>query len=51
MLGETYGHLDIDAKFVAWVERDRVLKPSAIVAEWLDGNPFAHEDLQYATSW
>ena len=48
MLGETYEHLDIDAAFLAWVKRDRVLKPSSIVVEWLDSNPFAHNDPAYA---
>jgi len=24
MLGETYEHLDIDEKFLAWVKRDKV---------------------------
>jgi len=31
MLGETYEHLDIDAGFVAWVTRDKVLQPTSIV--------------------
>ena len=48
MLGETYEHLDIDEKFLAWVKADRVLEPSAIVVEWLDANPFAHDDPRYA---
>jgi len=48
MLGESYAHLDIDRDFLAWVERDRVLEPSYVVIEWLDNNPFAHNDPQYA---
>lgn len=48
MLGETYEHLDIDAQFIAWVEKDRVLDSSSVVVEWLDANPFAHNDPHYA---
>ena len=48
MLGETYEHLDIDALFLAWVEKERVLDPSSVVVEWLEANPFAHNDANYA---
>lgn len=48
MLGETYEHLDIDEHFVNWVKKDRVLDQESIVVEWLDTNPFAHTDPQYA---
>jgi hypothetical protein len=48
MLGETYEHLDIDADFIAWVKRDKVLDPSSIVVEWVDANPAAHGDSRYA---
>ena len=48
MLGDSYEHLDIDKQFLAWVERDRVLEPSYVVLEWLESNPFAHQDPQYA---
>jgi hypothetical protein len=48
MLGDTYAHLDIDSQFVAWVEKDHVLNESSVVVEWLDTNPFAHNDPQYA---
>lgn len=48
MLGESYEHLDIDPNFLAWVKRDRVLQPSAIVVEWIEGNPYAHNDPKYA---
>ena len=48
MLGASYEHLDIDPQFVAWVERERVLEPAQIVIEWLDRNPLAHTDPQYA---
>jgi hypothetical protein len=48
MLGETYEHLDIDTEFLSWVEKERVLETSSVVVEWLDVNPFAHDDPQYA---
>ena len=48
MLGDTYEHLAIDARFVAWVNTDRVLQPTDIVLEWLDANPFVHNDPNYA---
>ena len=48
MLGETYAHLDIDPSFVQWVKDEKVLQPSSIVIEWLNENPFAHDDPQYA---
>ena len=48
MLGESYEHLDIDPTFLAWVKRDRVLEQSAIVVEWIEGNPYAHDDPKYA---
>lgn len=48
MLGETYEHLDIDPSFLAWVKRDRALRPSAIVVEWIEDNPYAHNDPNYA---
>jgi hypothetical protein len=48
MLGENYDHLDIDAGFVAWVKNDHILEPGSVVVEWIDGNPLAHSDPQYA---
>jgi hypothetical protein len=48
MLGDTYEHLDIDAEFLAWVKRDKVLKTESIVVEWIGANPFAHDDPKYA---
>jgi len=48
MLGDSYEHLDIDPQFLVWVKRDRVLEPSHVVVEWLDANPFAHDDPRYA---
>jgi hypothetical protein len=48
MLGDSYEHLDIDPQFLEWVKRDKVLEPSHVVVEWLDANPFAHNDPRYA---
>ncbi|MGV3740706.1 MAG: hypothetical protein ACO1NO_00160 [Burkholderiaceae bacterium] len=48
MLGATYEHLNIDERFVEWVNEERLLKPDAVVVEWLDDNPFAHNDPTYA---
>jgi hypothetical protein len=48
MLGETYEHLNIDEQFLAWVKRDKVLEKSSVVIEWLDANPLARDDPQYA---
>ncbi len=48
MLGETYEHLDIDENFLAWVTKDRVLEETHVVIEWMEANPFAHNDPQYA---
>jgi hypothetical protein len=48
MIGDTYEHLDIDPGFVSWVKSDKVLRPDFVVVEWLDANPFAHNDPRYA---
>lgn len=48
MLGETYEHLDIDARFIEWVNEEKLLKPNAVVVEWIGDNPFAHDDPNYA---
>jgi hypothetical protein len=48
MLGETYEHLDIEPGFITWVKKDKVLKPTSIVVEWLGANPLAHDDPRYA---
>jgi hypothetical protein len=48
MLGDTYEHLDIDQRFVAWVKEERKLDESSVVLEWLGTNPFTHNDPQYA---
>ena len=48
MLGDTYEHVDIDRDFLSWVKTERKLSPNEIVVEWIDANPFAHNDPQYA---
>ena len=48
MLGATYEHLDIDPQFLSWVQKDRILESTSVVVEWLDANPYAHNDPQYA---
>ena len=48
MLGDTYEHLEIDANFVSWVKKEKKLAPNDIVIEWLEENPFAHNDPRYA---
>jgi hypothetical protein len=48
MLGETYEHLNIDPQFLSWVTTSKVLQKSSVVIEWIDSNPFAHDDPRYA---
>ena len=48
MLGDTYEHLNIEERFVAWVTEERKLEETSVVVEWLGANPFAHNDPQYA---
>jgi hypothetical protein len=48
MLGETYEHLDIEPAFASWVKSDKVLQANSIVIEWLDKNPFEHDDPKYS---
>jgi hypothetical protein len=49
MLGDTREHLDMDEGFVAWIESEKLLEPTQVVIEWLDQNPLAHSDPQYAS--
>jgi hypothetical protein len=48
MLGDSYEHLDLDTSFLSWVQTEKVLRPSAVVIEWVGENPFAHDDPRYA---
>ena len=48
MLGDSYEHADIDAHFLEWVERERVLRPDSVVIQWIGENPFAHTDSRFS---
>ena len=48
MLGDTREHLDIDEGFIEWVESGKLLDASQVVVEWMDQNPLAQRDPQYA---
>ena len=48
MLGDTYEHSGVDPSFFSWVQAEKVLRPTAVVIEWLGENPFAHDDPRYA---
>lgn len=44
MLGDTGEHSEIDPKFLSWIGSANLLRPTAVVVEWIDRNPFAHQD-------
>ena len=48
MLGDTREHLGVDEGFIEWVESEKLLDSSQVVVEWVDRNPLAHDDPQYA---
>ena len=48
MLGDTGEHLEMDAAFIEWVESAKMLDSTEAVVEWIDQNPLAHSDPQYA---
>jgi hypothetical protein len=48
MLGDSYAHLSIDERFLAWVTTEKRLKPDSVVIEWLGPNPLSHSNLNYA---
>ena len=48
MLGDSREHLDLEEGFLEWIELEELLDPSHIVIEWVDPNPLAHNDPQYA---
>jgi len=47
-LGDTREHLEMDEGFVEWAESEKLLDLTQVVIEWLDQNPLAHSDPQYA---
>jgi hypothetical protein len=48
MLGDTREHVDVDKSFLEWVESEKLLDSSQVIVEWVDQNPLAHDDRQYA---
>jgi hypothetical protein len=48
MVGDTLDHLDIDPQFVSWVKKSQKLRSSQVVIEFMDKNPFEHEDPRFA---
>jgi hypothetical protein len=48
MIGGTYEHLAVDSSFLRWVREERKLCDDEIVLEWIDKNPFVHNDPKYA---
>lgn len=48
MLSETYEHLDIEAQFLSWVKKEKVLEFMSVVIEWLEVNPVEHNDTRFA---
>jgi hypothetical protein len=49
MLGEDHSHAeDIASDFLDWVTKEKTLEPTSTVVEWVDDNPFAHNDPRYA---
>ena len=44
MLGDTQDHLDIDECFRSWTVSEKLLAVDAVVVEWVDENPLAHDD-------
>ena len=48
LLGDTREHLDVESEFIEWAESEKLFDPSQVVIEWIDQNPLAHSDPQYA---
>ena len=48
MLGDTYEHLPMEEGFLSFVLRDKILRSTAIAIEWVQENPFSHDDPRYA---
>ena len=44
MLGDTYEHLPMEEAFLSFVLRDIIFRATAVAVEWVDSNPFAHND-------
>jgi hypothetical protein len=48
MVGDTLDHLEIDPQFVSWVKTAEKLGIDQVVVEFMDKNPFEHEDPKFA---
>jgi hypothetical protein len=48
MVGDTLDHLDIDQQFLSWVKTSQKLGRNNVVIEFMDKNPFEHEDPKFA---
>ena len=48
MLGETRQHIITDGHFLEWVETEKLLDRSQVIVEWIERNPYAHDNPQYA---
>ena len=48
MFGDTFEHLEIDTDFLEWVRAEKLVEENHVVVEWVDVNPFAHNDPNYA---
>lgn len=48
MLGESYERLELEETFISWVIKDQILEKDSIVVEWINNNPLAHNNLEFA---
>lgn len=47
-IGLTLASDDIDRSFYDWAKDEGILTDRSVVIEWIDENPLAHDDPQYA---
>ncbi|MBU1044808.1 MAG: hypothetical protein KJ915_10480 [Candidatus Omnitrophica bacterium] len=38
----------IDKKFYSWAKSEKIINENTVVVEWIDTNPLAHDDPNYA---
>lgn len=48
MLGSTYEHSQLEESFRLWVHEERILNEDSIVLEWVNRNPLAHNNPNFA---
>lgn len=48
LLGDTEECLDVEAEFIEWSRAEGLLRPSYVLIEWVDPNPFAHDDPRFS---